>query len=98
MTDKNQQQFVQLVVEPEFEIDTAQPQRIRRIDDGFEPTIGQSPQGYTITTLNGHTHNIHRLVVLQFIPGDDTEHKIKVDHVSSIKTDNSLTNLRWVAP
>ncbi|KAA6375169.1 MAG: hypothetical protein EZS28_029304 [Streblomastix strix] len=96
MENNNQQQFGQLDVEPGFEITTTQPWRIRRIADGFMPTISQAPNGYMITTLNGHTHNIHRLVALQFIPNDDPEHKTQCDHVSRIKTDNSLINLRWV--
>ncbi|KAA6375936.1 MAG: hypothetical protein EZS28_028537 [Streblomastix strix] len=96
MAENNQQQFVQLIVEPEFEIITTQPWRVRRIADGFEPSNSQSPEGYMLTSLNGHTYGIHRLVALQFIPNDDPEHKTQCDHVSRIQTDNSLANLRWV--
>ncbi|KAA6347347.1 MAG: hypothetical protein EZS28_052037 [Streblomastix strix] len=98
MAENNQQQFVQLVVEPEFEITTTQPWRIRRIADGFEPSINQSPEGYMQVGLNRHTYGIHRLVALQFIPNDDPEHKTQCDHVSRIRTDNSLGNLRWITP
>ncbi|KAA6392807.1 MAG: hypothetical protein EZS28_011667 [Streblomastix strix] len=55
----------------ELEITTTEPWRIRRIADGFEPT-------------------------LQFIHNDDPENKKQVDHISRIKTDNSIGNLRWV--
>ncbi|KAA6367399.1 MAG: hypothetical protein EZS28_037074 [Streblomastix strix] len=96
MENNNQQQFVQLVVEPEFEITTTQPWRIRRIADGFEPTINQRTDGYMQVGLNNRTYSIHRLVALQFIPNDDPENKIQVDHRSQIKTDNSLGNLCWV--
>ncbi|KAA6385523.1 MAG: hypothetical protein EZS28_018949, partial [Streblomastix strix] len=96
MENINQQQFVRLVVEPEFEITTTQPWRIRRIADGFEPTINQRTDEYMQVGLNGHMYQLHRLVALQFIPNDDPEHKTQVDHVSRIKTDNSIGNLRWV--
>ncbi|KAA6382444.1 MAG: hypothetical protein EZS28_022028 [Streblomastix strix] len=98
MENNNQQQFVQLVVEPEYEITTTQPWRIRRIADGFEPTIGQAPQGYMRAKLNDTTYGIHRLVALQFIPNDDPESKTQVDHQNHVKTDNSIVNLRWVTP
>ncbi|KAA6386220.1 MAG: hypothetical protein EZS28_018253 [Streblomastix strix] len=98
MENNNQQQFVQLDVEPEFEITTTQPWRIRRIVDGFEPTINQSPEGYMQVGLNSRIYGLHRLVALQFILNDDPEHKTKCDHRSQIRTDNSLGNLRWVTP
>ncbi|KAA6374401.1 MAG: hypothetical protein EZS28_030071, partial [Streblomastix strix] len=98
MENNNQQQFVQLVVEPEFEITTTQPWRIRRIADGFMPSISRSTDGYMQVSMGKHLYGIHRLVALQFIPNDDPEHKIQVDHVSRIKTDNQLGNLRWVTP
>ncbi|KAA6369313.1 MAG: hypothetical protein EZS28_035160 [Streblomastix strix] len=94
MTDNNQQQFVQLVVEPEFEITTTQPWRIRRIADGFIPSINQKPEGYMQVGLNGNIYGLHRLVALQFIPNDNPEHKTQCDHQSRIRTDNSLGNLR----
>ncbi|KAA6355140.1 MAG: hypothetical protein EZS28_049333 [Streblomastix strix] len=96
MENNNQQQFVQLVVEPEFEITTTQPWRVRRIADGFMPTISQSTDGYVQVRLNQHTYKLHRLVALQFIPNDDPENKIQVDHRNHNRSDNSLTNLRWV--
>ncbi|KAA6403131.1 MAG: hypothetical protein EZS28_001337 [Streblomastix strix] len=78
-------QFVQLVVEPEFEITTTQPWRFRRIVNGFIPTINQSPQGYMRVDLNGRTRNIHGLVALKFIPNDDPELKLQLLHTSEEK-------------
>ncbi|KAA6395699.1 MAG: hypothetical protein EZS28_008773 [Streblomastix strix] len=95
MENNNQQQFVQLDVEPTYEITTTLPWRIRRIADGFMPTIGQAPNGYMRTKLNGNSYGIRRLVALQFITNDDPEHQSQVDHINHIKTDNSLVNLRW---
>ncbi|KAA6369367.1 MAG: hypothetical protein EZS28_035105 [Streblomastix strix] len=98
MENNNQQQFVQLVVEPEFEITTTQPWRVRRIADGFEPTIGQRDDGYMQVGLNRRIYQLHRLVALQFIPNDDTEQKTQVDHCNHRRSDNSIINLRWVTP
>ncbi|KAA6374166.1 MAG: hypothetical protein EZS28_030305 [Streblomastix strix] len=98
MENNNQQQYVQLVVEPEFEITTTQPWRVRRIADGFMPTINQRDDEYMQVRLNQHMYQLHRLVALQFIPNDDPEHKTQTDHRSKDRTDNSLVNLRWVTP
>ncbi|KAA6402063.1 MAG: hypothetical protein EZS28_002411 [Streblomastix strix] len=95
MTDNNQQQFVRLVVELEFEITTTQPWRVRRIADGFMPNINLNVDGYMQLRLGRHVYVLHRLVALQFIPNDDPENKIQTDHVSQIRTDNSIDNLRW---
>ncbi|KAA6385282.1 MAG: hypothetical protein EZS28_019193 [Streblomastix strix] len=94
--NNNQQQFVQLVIEPEFEITTTQPWKIRRIADGFEPSINQKIDGYMQVTLNNRTYGLRRLVALQFIPNDDPEHKTQCDHQNHRRSDNQLTNLRWV--
>ncbi|KAA6378710.1 MAG: hypothetical protein EZS28_025763 [Streblomastix strix] len=96
MAENNQQQFVQLVVEPEFQITITQPWRVRRTVDGFMPTISQSTDGYVQVRLNQHTYKLHRLVALQFITIDDPERKIQVHHVNHNRSDSSLTNLRWV--
>ncbi|KAA6387875.1 MAG: hypothetical protein EZS28_016600 [Streblomastix strix] len=94
MTENYQQQFVRLVVEPEFEITTTEPWRIRRIADQFMPTINKFPQGYMQVGLNRRMYGIHRLVALQFIPNNDPENKTQVDHITHYRTDNSLANLR----
>ncbi|KAA6357718.1 MAG: hypothetical protein EZS28_046755 [Streblomastix strix] len=96
MAENNQQQFVQLVVEPDYEITTTQPWRVRRIADGFEPSINKSPQGYMQVGLNRRIYGIHRLIALQFISNDDPEHKTQCDHDNHNRNDNQLTNLRWV--
>ena len=41
---------------------------------------------------------IHRLVAMVFIPNDDPTNKTEVNHISEIKSDNSVWNLEWVTP
>lgn len=54
--------------------------------------------GYFIITLRKgkakKTYKVHRLVAETFIPGN---HKtLQVNHISGIKSDNSVSNLEWV--
>jgi len=39
------------------------------------------------------TYRVHKLIAITYIP--NPENKPVVDHINRIKTDNSITNLRW---
>jgi hypothetical protein len=39
--------------------------------------------------------SIHRLVLFAFIPNDDPEKKVQVNHIDGNKTNNNLHNLEW---
>lgn len=60
-------------------------------------TPSKNPAGYKTVSLikEGHkkTHTIHTLVAKAFIP--NPENKEEVDHINTIKEDNTIYNLRW---
>lgn len=41
--------------------------------------------------------SLHRLLAMAWIPNDDWENKIIVDHIDGDKLNNSLNNLQWVS-
>lgn len=57
-------------------------------------------KGYLFVSLchNGKSINkkIHRLVAEAFIPNDDPQTKIEVDHIDSNKANNRVDNLQWL--
>ena len=63
--------------------------------------VGSStPQGYKQLNMyrdgiKEHTQSIHRLVADAFIP--NPENLPQIDHINRNKTDNKVSNLRWVS-
>ena len=52
-----------------------------------------------LTNNNGKTKKcyVHRLLALHFIPNDDPEKNIHIDHLDAVRDNNKLGNLEWVS-
>ena len=72
---------------------------VRNIDTGkiLKPCINSSSYYHVSLYKKGieKTLMIHRLVGLYFIP--NPENLREIDHIDRIRTNNSITNLRWVS-
>ena len=70
--------------------------RVQNLKNGKILTGVVDSYGYKKLILKGKTYKIHRLVALAFIPNPN---KLpQVDHVDEDKTNNNVSNLRWVSP
>jgi len=47
--------------------------------------------------LNNIKYYKHRIIAQQFIPNDDETHKFFIDHIDHNRTNNHISNLRWVS-
>lgn len=53
-----------------------------------------SNTGYKVISLDNKRFYIHRLVAQAFLP--NPENKPEIDHIDTNRTNNSISNLRWV--
>ena len=89
--------WIDCKVDSDYEIYTEFPYQIRRkfnkkiIKEGVD-------KDYIRCRLNQKLYYKHVIIALQFIPNDDPINKTQVDHINRVKTDNILSNLRWVSP
>lgn len=51
---------------------------------------------YSSIQPKGIKYSLHKLVALAFIPNDDIENKIQVNHIDGHPTNNDVSNLEWV--
>ena len=87
--------YVDLIDHPDYEILNEYPFTIRRKDNHHEMHECYL-QGYVYVTLNHKHCRKHRLIAKQFMPNPG--HLPEVDHINNNRSDNHLTNLRWVSP
>ena len=79
----------------DYEICTEYPYQIHK--RSYRKILSESIHhtGYYQVRLNGKFDYKHRIIAEQFIPNDDPDHKIQVDHKNRNRTDNHISNLRW---
>ena len=80
--------------EEDYEINSEYPYQIRRKSDGYVLKESIDGKGYYQVRLNGDVYKKHRIIAEQFI--ENPENLPFVDHKDKIRTDNHISNLRWV--
>ena len=91
-----EEQWHECIVDSDYEICDQYPHNIRK--KGSTKCIKQTlnkVSGYLQCKLNRKKYQHHRIVALQFIPNDDVS-KTMVDHINHNRSDNHISNLRWV--
>lgn len=68
-----------------------------RLTMGTEDSRGYNIIGLKVGDKVVHPH-IHRLVALTFIPNDDPENKVEVNHIDGKHMHCHVANLEWVTP
>ena len=80
--------------ENDYEINSEYPYQIRKKSNGKILKEWINGNGYYQVYLNGESYLKHRIIALQFIENPDN--LPFVDHKNKHKTDNHISNLRWV--
>ena len=81
--------------EDDYEILNQYPFTIRKKSNHRVIKEHISNNGYYRLALNGENYKKHRLIAKQFLPNPDN--LPQVDHINRNRSDNHLSNLRWVS-
>ena len=84
-----------LIHDNDYEIMNEEPFSIRKKSTGRIIAECNNGNGYIVVFLNHHKFYKHRIIAETFIPNPNNFKE--VDHISGIRNDNRLKNLRWVS-
>jgi hypothetical protein len=92
-----EREFITLNKFPEYEITVDEPWLIRRKRDGkiMAQYLHKQSGYYRVNFGYGQCIELHRILANQFIPNPN--HLPDIDHCDRNKTNNILSNLRWVS-
>ena len=90
-----QAQWVDCVVDSDYEINVNYPYAIRRKSNGRIVRESDNGTGYPRIKLHRKDYLKHRVVATQFI--ENPHNYTEVDHVNHDRTDYHIENLRWVS-
>ena len=96
--ETNSGEWVECVVNPNYEIQVLYPYRLR--NKKTKQLIKERRRrrtGYTDVRLADKHYRKHRIIAIQWIPNEDPIHKTCIDHINHKRSDNHLSNLRWVS-
>lgn len=95
MASEQQQQWVECVVDNDYEMLSHFPFTIRRKSNHKVVKESRNNYGYICCHVNGMKYLKHRIIALQFLHNDDPENKTEIDHINHDRTDYHIENLRW---
>ncbi|KAK8878081.1 hypothetical protein M9Y10_004844 [Tritrichomonas musculus] len=81
----------------DYEILTEYPHTVRRHRDGRVISEWFDDKGYVKLKLNQTAYMKHRIIAEQWIVNDDPATKTQVDHINHNRSDNRISNLRWIS-
>ena len=95
MSNNGDMTWVTLKVNDAYEICTEYPHQIRKRANGKIIKECEHSDGYLQCKLNNKSCYKHRLIAIQWI--DNPDNLNCVDHINHNRSDNHISNLRWVS-
>lgn len=98
--------LIRIPTSPDYMVSTAgeifstKARSTAKTKEYFPIKLGVTSAGYVTTTLSTggekRTYKVHRLVAELFIPKPEGD-RLTVDHIDEDKTNNDVSNLRWIS-